>query len=65
MAGKTLEQLQADYDNALAAEQDNPGDESKRKAAGTASKKLMAALSGSRASRPDGFTVTADDQDEE
>lgn len=59
MASKSVEQLQADYDAALAKEQDNPGDEKARKAAGTAHKKLAEARGRERQDRG-GITVAGD-----
>lgn len=61
MAGKSVEQLQSEYDAALAKEHDNPGDERVRKAAGTAARRLTEARSAARDGRP-ALGVVADDE---
>ncbi len=66
MAGKSVETLQSEYEAALAKEQDNPDDQKARKAAGTASRKLMEAREEMRRSRrggADGVTVIADEEE--
>ena len=59
MVGKSVDRLQAEYDTALAKEQDNPGDEKARGAASAAAGRLTEARTAMRASRS-GLGVVAD-----
>ena len=58
-----LEALQAKYEDALAAEFDDPGNGKKRTAAATAAQKFADARAASRAGRPSGVGVVADSKE--